>query len=171
MRMPIEISNLRMAASRYRSQLARNLTEARQGNVQTAFLCHSHKDEVLVEGLIVLLQEAGWHVYVDWKDASMPETPNKETARNIRHRIEQSNYFLFLATPNSLASRWCPWEIGVADGRKAYDNIFVIPTRNGNNHYGNEYVELYRRIDLSVGGKLATWMPSDFNDGRYLSSF
>lgn len=101
----------------------------------------------------------------------MPETPNRETARNIRQRIEQSNYFLFLATPNSLASRWCPWEIGVADGRKAYDNIFVIPTRNGNNHYGNEYVELYRRIDLSVGGKLAAWMPSDIKDGRYLSSF
>lgn len=168
--MAIDLGDLENASRRYRTEVAKSLNEARQRNLRTAFLCHSHKDAALVEGLLVLFQESGWNVYVDWKDASMPETPNQETARNIRQRIEQANYFLFLATANSLASRWCPWEIGVADGRKAIDDILVIPTRRGSNYYGNEYVELYRRIDFADTGKLAAWQPTQHRNGVWVSN-
>jgi len=168
--MAIDLGDLETASRRYRTEVAKSLTEARQRHLRTAFLCHSHKDATLVEGLLVLLQESGWNVYVDWKDASMPEIPNKETARNIRQRIEQANYFLFLATPNSLASRWCPWEIGVADGRKPSDDILVIPTRRGSTYYGNEYLELYRRIDFANTGKLAAWQPNQHSNGEWVSN-
>jgi hypothetical protein len=109
--MAIELDTLASAASRTRTRVAASLNEAKQRSLRTAFLCHSHKDSTYVEGLLVVLQETGWNVYVDWQDTSMPEIPNQETARNIRARIEQADYFLFLATPNALASRWCPWEM------------------------------------------------------------
>ena len=83
-----------------------------------AFLCHSHKDADLVKGLIVILAEAGIDLYVDWQDSSMPVSPNAETARKIQQRICDAELFIFLATGNSKASRWCP------ENRFRYGEIF-----------------------------------------------
>ena len=38
---------------------------------------------------------------------------------------------MYLATPNSAKSRWCPWEIGYADGKKDPRSIVVIATSDG----------------------------------------
>jgi hypothetical protein len=112
---------------------------------KSAFLCHSHKDEELVKGLLAYFEEAGIDIYVDWKDNEMPETPNGETARQIQSKIKSMGLFLFLATANAKDSRWCPWEIGYADSSNR--SIFIIPTSDGYNTFGNEYLELYPRID------------------------
>lgn len=167
--MAIDLSQLAEAARRPRTRVARSLNEAQAKHLRTAFLCHSHKDATYVEGILVLLKEAGWNVYVDWMDISMPEVPDQTTAENIRKRIRICDFFLFLATPNALASRWCPWEIGVADGIKPHDGILVIPTRNGQTYYGNEYVGLYRRIDLANDGRLAAWRPGTTSGGTYMA--
>lgn len=168
--MAIELDTLALAANRTRTRVAASINEAKQRSLRTAFLCHSHKDSTYVEGLLVVLQETGWNVYVDWQDSSMPETPNQETARKIRGRIAQADYFLFLATPNALASRWCPWEIGIADGKKDHDRILVIPTRRGSTYYGNEYVGIYRRIDFSDTGRLAAWRPNETTGGVWAAA-
>ena len=113
---------------------------------KSAFLCHSHKDKELVKGLLVIFEESNLKLYVDWQDHSMPETPDGETAKKIKEKIESSDVFLFLATANSKASRWCPWEIGFADSSKK--GIYIIPTFDENEMtYGNEYLELYSHID------------------------
>lgn len=112
---------------------------------RSAFLCHSHNDQQLVKGLIVILKESGVDLYVDWMDESMPEKPNKITDQKIQTRIKQADIFIFLATSNSKASRWCPWEIGYADG--VNKSIFIVPTSDGYNTYGNEYLDLYAYID------------------------
>ena len=117
-------------------------------NKTSAFLCHSHNDKELVMGLIVVFKEAGLDLYVDWKDHSLPETPNGETAREIKAKIKSSNVFLFLATANAKASRWCPWEIGFADSSEK--GIYIIPTADGGGTYGNEYLQLYSRIDSGI---------------------
>ena len=166
--MAIDLDTLSRAASRHRTQEVASSAEARRLRYNTAFLCHSHQDSVYVKGLLTLLRESGWNIYVDWLDPSMPSTPNRETARSLRLRIDQADFFLFLATPNALASRWCPWELGIADGKKAHDRILVIPTRRGSTYYGNEYVELYRRMDVAEGGDLAVWSPSDRQNGVFV---
>ena len=117
-------------------------------NKRTAFLCHSHNDAELVKGLLVVFKEAGLDLYVDWQDHSMPETPNGETARRIQDRIKGSDVFLFFATANSKASRWCPWEIGYADSSSR--GIYIIPTADGTGTYGNEYLQLYPKIDSGI---------------------
>jgi hypothetical protein len=100
--MPITIDELRAAAAQSRvTKFADGITDARRRGVRTAFLCHSHKDTQLAEGLVALLAQHGWRLYVDWKDAEMPERPNRETAERIQARIVECNYFLFLATGNS----------------------------------------------------------------------
>lgn len=168
--MPIRIETLRTAATRYRGTQAKSLTEARTQGLQTVFLCHSHHDEALVKGLIELFEESGWRVYVDWTDSSMPEVPNRETADRIKRKIVDLNYFLFLATSNSISSRWCPWEIGYADGKKQIERILVLPTTDGFKTYGSEYLQLYRRIDLSNLSKLAVWQPGQTTNGILLEN-
>jgi hypothetical protein len=51
-----------------------------------------------------------------------------------------------------MTSRWCPWEIGFADGKKTLDRIAIVPTQdNYGQFYGNEYLNLYNKIDVSSG--------------------
>ncbi|CAM3682051.1 toll/interleukin-1 receptor domain-containing protein [Polaromonas hydrogenivorans] len=139
------------------------------GRQRTAFLCHSHKDSVLAEGLQVLLAEQGVELYIDWKDATMPERPNRETAERIQLRIKTCDWVLFLATGNSMSSRWCPWELGYADGMKQLDRIAIVPTLDAVTTHGNEYLHLYRRVDLSAAGELL-WVPPNSNQGQYVRS-
>jgi hypothetical protein len=126
----------------------------------TAFLCHSHKDRGLAEGLQQLLKDGGIDLYIDWQDPEMPEQPNRETAERIKNRILQTDRFIFLATENSTKSRWCPWEIGFADGRKQPDHILVVPTKDTRGtFFGNEYLQLYRRVDQNVLWQVEVFRP------------
>jgi hypothetical protein len=164
--LPILIDDLRTASSRI-SKIA-TLSEARRLGLRTAFLCHSHKDSDLVKGTANKLNENGWNIYVDWADTSMPDNPNRETAQRIQTKIVESHYFLFLATAHSMSSRWCPWELGYADGKKLNENIFIIPTSElSGKWHGNEYLQLYRRIDVASSGELAAWNPGQ-DRGFYL---
>lgn len=130
--------------------------------VKTAFLCHSHHDADLAKGLVHSLSDADLRVYIDWQDAEMPRTPNRETAQRIKQKIIDLDFFLVLATQNSMASRWCPWEIGYADGNKQLDRILIDGSRQT---HGNEYLQLYRQINLSDKNELAVWQPGQNTDG------
>ena len=168
--MPITIDGLTQASFRSRSEVVKSIREAKAEGRRTAFLCHSHTDRVLASGLVVLLKDAGWDVYVDWADPVMPPSPTRETAQRIQDRIKLADFFLFLATASSLASRWCPWEIGYADGTKPTDTILIVPTQSGGSIHGNEYLGLYRSIDTARNGRLAAWPAGSTSGGVYLSS-
>jgi TIR domain len=172
--MAIPQTTLRSKAASY-AVLSESMKVANSKQLSTkksAFLCHSHKDEDLVKGLIILFQEQGIDLYVDWKDHTMPETPNGQTAKNIQSRIRQSDLFLFLASANSKQSRWCPWEIGYADSSQK--RIYILPTSDGTSSYGNEYLELYPHIDIGKSKEnnqtgYAVFQPGNTN-GTWLSS-
>ena len=170
--MPISINDLRAAGSRAsRTRLLKSINEAVARSKQTAFLCHSHKDDDLAEGLQVVFAENGWELYIDWKDHEMPEKPNKETAEKIKTKIGQLDWFLFLATPNSSTSRWCPWEIGIADTRKSHDRMLIIPTTDSSGKwYGNEYLQLYNQITTAQGGGLARFPAGQTSGGTYIQN-
>jgi len=167
---PLSIEELRSASAR-RSAEALTLTEARSLGLKTVFLCHSHHDADLIQGVLNHFSDEGWRVYVDWADEAMPESPNRETAQRIQQKIVQLQYFVFLATPNSMASRWCPWEIGYADGKKSVDQILILPTTDRSRRWhGSEYLQLYKKIDWAEGGGLGVWDPGE-TTGRRLYSF
>lgn len=169
--MPISIDTIRSAAGQVKKTASRTLHEAKASNLATAFLCHSHNDSDLVKGIINLLTNERWDVYVDWEDATMPAAPDRETALRIQQKIVELKYFIFLATPNSVGSRWCPWEIGYANGKKHIDQILIIPTTDRSGvWYGNEYLQLYRRIDQADQGGLAVWSPGQSRGGVWVRS-
>jgi hypothetical protein len=170
--MPIAIDSLRSAAGRsFLVKIAKSLQEARASRQKTAFLCHSHRDEELAKGLQVLLRENGLEIYIDWQDTAMPEKPDRTTAQRIQGKIRELDWFIFLATPNSTGSRWCPWEIGYADSAKTHNSIFIVPTtdRSGT-WYGNEYLQLYRQITEADAGKLAAFSAGQTSGGIWVKN-
>lgn len=168
--MPLSQLALAEAATRpYREQAT--LNEAIEQGRKTAFLCHSRQDARLAKGFLVFLQEAGWNVYVDWLDGEMPSRPNRVTAVKLKLRIDAMNYFIFLATSSSMASRWCPWEIGYADGKKNIDCILLVRTKDhAGSTYGSEYLDLYREVDFSAEGRLSVWRAGETTAGVGVSS-
>jgi hypothetical protein len=124
----------------------------------------------LAKGLVTLLAQAGWRTYIDWADTEMPETPDRETAKRIQQKIIELDFFLFLATANSMASRWCPWEIGYADGKKPIERIVMVPTADGSRTHGNEYLQLYRRLDFSDAQQLGVWQPGQTQGGVFVKN-
>lgn len=121
------------------------------------FLSHSHKDRDWIEDIIVYIAyNTGVHIYVDWQDRTMPAVTNRATAERIKKKIGELDVFVVLATPNAMASRWVPWELGIADTLKGSAKIGILPAIDREGNYpGNEYLQLYRRIEISTQNRLA----------------
>jgi len=141
------------------------------------FLSHSHKDKELVEGFINLLAYSSQiTIYVDWLDSDMPSSTNRETARRIKQKIEDLDYFLVLATRNAMASKWVPWEIGIADKTKPASKIAIIPIQDPyGNYHGNEYMQLYPSVQPGMlkltGQEVLAVFDVNENSGKNIKSW
>lgn len=167
--MSFNLNDLDRAAQRFAIRRKSTLNEALAAGRRTAFLSHSHLDRERAKGLQALLEEAGWNVFIDWEHNTLDERPTKETARWLQRAIETHDWLMYLATPNSSKSRWCPWEIGYADGTKDSRAIVVIATSDGYTTYGSEYLQLYRQISPTEGGgEAALFEAGQPTNGRFL---
>ena len=116
------------------------------------FLSHSHYDRPIVEQAKVFFENLGISIYVDWADQTMPEKTNGTTAQNIKNQIISGNdKFVLLATNNAIASKWCNWEVGIADPFKLLKKkMALLPLADNNGTWnGNEYLQIYPRIEKS----------------------
>lgn len=161
------------------SQSERGLLEKSQSfkaNVSSAdvtiFLSHSHKDKDLAIAIMEMVAYFGnVEIYTDWNDLTMPRDTNRETVEKIKNNILKFDYFLILATENAIVSRWVPWEIGIAEATKQRDRIAIIPIINQNRTFqGNEYLQLYNRVELSEDRRIGVFPPSSEN-GYLLSTW
>ena len=117
-----------------------------------------------MEGAINLLASQGVIVYVDWLDDGMPEITSPQTAARIKQAIGLNNRFVLLATDQSLASRWVPWELGCADGIKGVQRMAILPVRRPPNTFqGNEYLGIYPRMEVADGGVIGVFAPGQNN--------
>lgn len=111
---------------------------------KSIFLSHSHLDKTIVNKISLLFSNLQINMYIDWLDKSLPEHTDRNTASAIKSKIHETNHFLFLATYHGLRSKWCNWELGIADSIKSTKKLAILPieTKSGN-WSGNEYLHLY----------------------------
>ena len=148
----------------YTERARQTRTSNRSAATATVFLSHSHQDRELVVGAVNFLANQGVRVYVDWLDPEMPEATNAATAARIKLAIGAHRKFIVLATERSLASRWVPWELGIADGSGKLPHTAILPVRRDNQSYsGNEYLDLYSRIIIADGGGAGVFPPNETN--------
>lgn len=122
---------------------------SRQSSITSLFLSHSHSDKAQIEQAKIFFENLGISIYVDWADETMPEKPNSVTAQKIKDKIVSSDKFVFLATNNAIISKWCNWEIGIADTFKfSKGKMALLPLADNSGTWnGNEYLQLYPRIE------------------------
>jgi TIR domain len=124
-------------------------TAAKPLYATTIFLSHCHKDKSIMEEAVVFLRSMGANIYIDWLDESMPDKANAVTALKIKQKINSSDKFIFLATQESIASKWCNWEIGIGDTLKLLkDKLCLIPLIDYVGQWaGNEYLQMYPYVE------------------------
>lgn len=166
-------SQLRGFAATYNlSKSMGRIFESSSSAKTTMFLSHSHKDKELAKGLKNHLSSFGVNIYIDIEDSDMPGSTSRETAERIKGAITRLNYFLILATRNAMDSKWVPWEIGIADGKKPNDKIFVVPVIDPSGKFhGSEYMQLYKRIIVATDGNSAIFEPNKTSNGMYVKSW
>ena len=130
------------------------VTESRKFSKATAttsiFLSHSHLDKDVVEQAKLFFENLGITIYVDWADETMPERTNGTTAQIIKNQIITVNEkFVLLATNNAVTSKWCNWEVGIADPFKLPSKrMALLPLADNSGSWnGNEYLQIYPRIE------------------------
>ena len=151
-------SRLRQAAQAARDQrvytaLGESLTAYNAAIKYDLFISHSFSDKDLVIGLYHLFNTAGYKVYIDWIDDSSLDRKNvtPSTAQLIKNRIDNSTGTAYISTSNSTSSKWCPWELGMADGMKG--RVCILPVMDSD-FKGQEYLGLYPYLEYAqVAGK------------------
>lgn len=144
--------DLRVSAMMFsESPTRRFVTASRAGAQKTIFLSHSSQDMELVYGLVDKISKLGFTVYIDKNDSGLPRVTDRETARILKNKIIENDYFIALITDAAIVSKWIPWEIGLADQiKKDFPNkLLIVPvTDNYGSFIGNEYLRLYNSIQI-----------------------
>ncbi|WP_426256907.1 toll/interleukin-1 receptor domain-containing protein [Sphingomonas sp. DC2300-3] len=160
--------DLRRFAREVGAERAANLrrTAGSRSPSGSTFLSHSSKDDDLVAGAILILENHGTKVYVDEIDPEMPPYTNANTAALLKTRIRDTSRFVLLASKNSKESKWVPWELGIADGMKPRTSIALFPASDSNydqSWASWEYLGLYDRIAYGelAGHQGNVWMVLD----------
>ncbi|WP_429948449.1 toll/interleukin-1 receptor domain-containing protein [Enterococcus sp. AZ101] len=153
--------------------LSENLAIKSVNKNYDVFISHSFLDKDLVLTLVRLFNEAGYSVYVDWIEDIELDRSNvtKKTATLVRSRISQSKSLAYIATTNISNSKWCPWELGIADGM-LNEKASILPILdNGSNFNGQEYLGIYPHIDYQKGtnGKQEFWINDPDDSTQYVS--
>jgi len=116
--------------------------------------------------VIRLLENHGGSVYTDDGDARLPTIPSNTTAAILKDTIQKLPRFVLYVTTSSKDSKWIPWELGLADAYKMYQNVALLPAAQSEYNQTwaeQEYLGLYMRI---VWGKIeghdkSCWMVYD----------
>lgn len=131
-----------------------NPSAIHNGSGTTVFISHKHDDLNDLKGLLdYLTYRYNVIPYIDSMDKGMPLKTCAGTAQRIKQAISFCNKFILLGTNRALSSKWCNWEVGIADKWKLDDNnMAILPMldHSGDIYNGNEYLELYPYIDEST---------------------
>ncbi len=137
------------------------------------FISHSFMDKQLVEALYRKFEEAGYKVYIDWKEEKLQDRENvsSETARILRERMNRCSGLSYIATGNIVNTKWCPRELGYADGKKNRAAILPILNEESNEYEGMEYLGLYPYIDYvkDQNGKFDFWVNDSQIKNKYIT--
>jgi WD40 repeat protein len=74
------------------------------------FISYSRRDKAFVRALCHALQQHGHHLWVDWEGIRSSLPWREEIASGIR----QATRFVYIVSPDAIASEYCNWEIDQA---------------------------------------------------------
>lgn len=138
------------------------------------FISHSFLDKKLILTLMDLFNIAGYSVYVDWINDKNLDRNNvsSRTANVIKNRISNCKGLSYIATRNIVNSKWCSWELGLADGMLNGKSCILPVMEESCTFKGLEYLGLYPYIEYEkISGKsiYEFWIIDQYDSSRYTS--
>lgn len=127
------------------------------------FFAHSTADMELINNIIKYFYKLGAKPYIDKDDMELPEYTDIDTAKKLKSNIDACKRFVIVVTDNSINSKWVPWELGVADMLKSYQNVAILPIESvdiDERFKGNEYLGIYKQI-REKNGELIIYNPEN----------
>ena len=106
------------------------------------FICYAHTDIWQVKQLVEVLQSGGHSL---WFDDRL--TVGEDWKQQISQNIRDSDTFLYILSPESVASEWCQWEFAQA----VKEDKPIIPVLIQANTDIPDTIEKHQYADLSLG--------------------
>lgn len=127
------------------------------------FLSHAFDDKELLQGTLLLLEDLGYKVYLDWKDDPQLDRTKvtTATAAALRERMRSSSSLLFAVTPDAKDSVWMRWELGWKDGQNGRVAILPIEGSSTEEWEGQQFLGLYPYASdgpLKRTGEMKFWI-------------
>lgn len=110
------------------------------------FISHSHRDEARARALAAKLEQWGVSVYVDFQDTSLSQLPDSDLADRLVDRLRQCRLLIFAFSEEAVASRWMPWELGLAHGVIGRAVLWPFTKRALRAKETQEYLHLYEAL-------------------------
>lgn len=120
------------------------------------FISYSWNDRSFAYKVVKLLEACGYTVYIDYNDLKLDRSKvDEDTAKRLIEKMKKCRGLLYLYSPSSSVSKWCPWEVGVFSGIKNFRCANLPIVDNSTDEYKNqEYLELYPYVEYEkVHGK------------------
>lgn len=88
----------------------------KQLGIKCVFISHQKADATICRHIADYIKEAGIDVYFDEYDKDLKIYRQSNNAKgvvdSIRKGIQQSSHMLCVISPNTMHSKWVPWEVG-----------------------------------------------------------
>lgn len=95
---------------------ASTITFRKQAGIKCVFISHQKADASICRHIADYLINAGIDVYFDEYDKDLKDyyqnNNPKGVVNSIKKGIQQSSHMLCVISPNTLYSKWVPWEVG-----------------------------------------------------------
>lgn len=120
------------------------------------FISYSWNDRAFADKVVQLLEHCAYSVYIDYNDKRLDRNNvTEDTAKHIISQMNKCKGLLYLYSPSSSVSKWCPWEVGVFSGMKSFRCANLPLTQNTDDDFKKqEYLEIYPYIEYdAIAGK------------------
>jgi hypothetical protein len=165
----IKAAELRSLKESVAKSTAGLIKEARARARPHVFLSHSHldRDSDTLAGAVTMFERLDAPAYLDIDDSELPSITSVDTATGLRRRIDECRRLVVAASKQIRHSRWVPWEIGYADGRKGVAKVALLPIEadDGSLTVEQEYLATYPAFGMTNDGRQL--IVRDPRDDRY----
>lgn len=120
------------------------------------FISYGWKDRSFAYKVVELLENCSYTVYVDYNDFKLDRSKvDEDTVKRLIEKMKKCKGLLYLYSPSSSVSKWCPWEVGVFSGIKNFRCANLPIVDKSTDEYKNqEYLELYPYVEYEkIQGK------------------
>lgn len=155
-----EMTNFSKSASAVLLERVRKQDAERAWHI---FLSHAFLDREMLSGTVLLIEDLGYSVYIDWReDPELDRTQvTPATAAVLRERMRASKCLFYSVTPNAKESAWMKWELGWKDGQNNRTAILPIESEQTDSWSGQQFLGLYPYVaggTIQSSQKGALWI-------------